>query len=89
MTHDNRFEQVLNIEKLDSQGNGTGEYERMWGWEQAFELIFPDEDDILEVKDEQGNKITQDKFSTDSNFYIKTKPFVDFHAWVVSTYNNQ
>jgi len=89
MTHDNRFEQVLNIEKLDSQGNGTGEYERMWGWEQAFELIFPDEDDILEVKDDQGNKITQDKFSTDSNFYIKTKPFVDFHAWVVSTYNNQ
>ena len=89
MTHDSRFEQVLNIEKLDNQGNPTGEYDRMWGWEQAFELIFPDEDDILEVKDAQGNKITQDKFSTSSNFYLKTKPFVDFHAWVVSTYGNQ
>ena len=89
MIHDNRFEQVLNIEKLDNQGNGTGEYERMWGWEQAFELIFPDEDDILKVKDSRGNTVTQDKFSTSSNFYIKTKPFVDFHAWVVSTYGNQ
>lgn len=84
MTHDN-FENIVNIEELDINGEPTGKTIRKYNWEQQFELIFPDEDDIIEKDTKNG--IT--KFDSNSKYVETVKPFVDFHAWVVSTYQNQ
>ena len=83
MTHNN-FTDVLSVTDQTS-----GKTTRMYNWEQAFELVYPDEDDVVEVKDANGNKVKEDKFLPTSKFAQTVQPFVDFHEWVVSTYNNQ
>lgn len=75
MTHAG-FTDVVSIED-ETTHNVT----QMYSWEQAFELIYPDEDDIL--------KKDPNKYAAGSRFARKVQPFVDFHEWVVSTYNNQ
>lgn len=50
-----------------------------------FEMVYPDEDDI--VKDDQ--KKGMDKFNPNSKYVKKAQSFIDFHEWVVSTYHNQ
>jgi hypothetical protein len=79
MTHDN-FTDIVSIED-----QATHKVTRMYNWEQVFEMIYPDEDDIVE--DDAKNGI--DKFNPNSKYVRKIQPFVDFHAWVVSTYHNQ
>ena len=79
MTHAN-FNDIVEVEN-----ESTGDVTRMYNWEQAFEVIYPDEDDI--AKDDAKNGI--DKFNPNSKYMRKVKPFLDFHEWVVSTRNNQ
>lgn len=79
MTHNN-FTDIVSIED-ESTGNIT----RMYNWEQAFELIFPDEDDLAEDDAKAGI----DKFNPASKYVQKVQPFINFHEWVVSTYQNQ
>ena len=52
-------------------------------WEQDFEMIYPDPDD-LEGKPEKGT----DKWGVNSKFRRTAQPFVDWFRWLVSTYNN-
>ena len=79
MTHNN-FTDIVSVED-ETTGNVT----QMYNWEQAFELIFPDEDDIAE----DDAKVGINKFNPSSKYVQKVQPFIDFHAWVVSTYQNQ
>jgi hypothetical protein len=84
MTHNN-FEDIVEIEELDINGDPTGKVTRMYNWEQAFELVYPDEDDLLEKDAKNGI----DKFNPASSYVQKVRPFIDFHSWIVSTYQNQ
>ena len=84
MTHDH-FTDIVTVEETDSQGEPTGNTHRSYNWEQAFEMIYPDEDDI--AKDDAKAGI--DKFNPNSKYVRKIQPFIDFHEWVVSTRNNQ
>ena len=70
---------------ISIEDENTGEVTRMYNWEQAFELIYPDEDDIAEDDAKAGI----DKFNPNSKFVQKVQPFVDFYNWVISTRNNQ
>lgn len=79
MTH-NGFTDIVSVED-----EVTHNVVRKYNWEQSFEMIYPDEDDIAE--DDAKNGI--DKFNQNSKYVRKIQPFVDFHEWVVSTYNNQ
>ena len=79
MTHEN-FNSIVNV-----KNETTGDVTRMYNWEQAFEMIYPDEDDI--AKDDAKAGI--DKFNPNSKYVRKIQPFIDFHKWVVSTRNNQ
>ena len=84
MTHDH-FTDIVTVEETDSQGEPTGNTHRSYNWEQGFEMIYPDEDDI--AKDDAKAGI--DKFNPNSKYVRKIQPFIDFHEWVVSTRNNQ
>ena len=84
MTHNN-FEDIVEIEELDINGDPTGKVTRMYNWEQAFELVYPDEDDLLEKDAKNGI----DKFNPASSYVQKVQPFINFHSWIVSTYQNQ
>lgn len=79
MTHNN-FTDIVSVED-ETTGNVT----QMYNWEQAFELVFPDEDDIAD----DDAKVGINKFNPSSKYVQKVQPFIDFHAWVVSTYQNQ
>lgn len=79
MTHDD-FTNIVSIED-----QATHRVTRMYNWEQVFEMIYPDEDDIKD--DDAKNGI--DKFNANSKYVRKVQPFIDFHEWVVSTYHNQ
>lgn len=58
--------------KVDGEGNRIGYY-----WEDFFDLIYPDPDDIEE---ENGN----DKFSEGSKFNTTTVPFIEWLRWITS-----
>lgn len=84
MTHNN-FTDIVEVEETDANGDPTGNVTRMYNWEQVFEMVYPDDDDI--AKDDAKNGI--DKFNPNSKYVRKAQPFIDFHEWVVSTRNNQ
>lgn len=79
MTH-NGFTDILSIENQE-----THQVVRKYAWEQAFEMIYPDGDDI--AKDDAKNGM--DRFNQNSKYVRKIQPFIDFHEWVVNTRNNQ
>ena len=79
------FENIVSVQQYDTNGDPVGDPVRMYNWEQAFELIYPDEDDIAEDDAKAGI----DKFNPNSKFVEKVQPFIDFFKWVVSTRNNQ
>ena len=56
-----------------------------YGWESAFEMIYPDPDDI--EKDDAKDGLT--KFDANSKFVRTIQPFIDWYNWLVSTRNNQ
>ena len=56
-----------------------------YGWETAFEMIYPDPDDI-EAEDTAAGI---SKFDPNSKFAKTAKPFVDWYTWLISTKNNQ
>ena len=65
--------------KYDESGNPTNYY-----WEDYFEMIFPDEDDI--AKDDAKKGLT--KFSPNSKYANKATPFVNFLKWITDCKNN-
>lgn len=77
MTHTG-FTDIVSVES-------NGQTVRKYNWEQAFEMIYPDEDDLIEDDAKKGI----DKFNANSKYVRKAQPFIDFHEWVVSTRNNQ
>ena len=77
MTH-NGFTDIISV-------TNNGVTTRKYAWEEVFEMIYPDEDDI--EKDDAKDGI--DKFNPNSKYVRKIQPFIDFHEWVVSTRNNQ
>lgn len=79
MTH-NGFTDVVSI-----TDQSTGNVTRMYNWEQYFEMVYPDGDDLNEDDAKKG----MDKFNPNSKYVRKAQPFIDFHEWVVSTRNNQ
>lgn len=79
MTHDG-FTDIVSIED-----QVTHNITRMYNWEQAFEIVYPDEDDLIEDDAKNG----MDKFNANSKYVRKVQPFINFHQWVVSTYHNQ
>lgn len=84
MTHDG-FTDIVSREELDINGEPTGKVTRIYKWEDAFEMVYPDEDDL--IKEDAKNGI--DKFSPNSSYVAKAQPFIDFHQWITSTYKNQ
>ena len=72
------------IFSVDEQGNPTGE--RIYRWEQDFEMIYPDPDDIEGKYDELTGKDTT-KFGPDSKFRKTAKPWVDFVYWITGMYD--
>ena len=84
---------VLRIEVLESNNRyssyttTSGFNERngnRYGWETAFEMIYPDPDDI-EAEDTAAG---MSKFDPNSKFAKAAKPFVDWYTWLVSTKDN-
>ena len=59
--------------KYDEQNNPSQYY-----WEDYFELIYPDDDDIAE--DDAKNGLT--KFDNNSKFVSKVTPFINFLKWI-------
>lgn len=84
MTH-NGFTDIVTREELDVNGNPTGKTISLYNWENAFELVYPDGDDIAEDDAKSGI----DKFNPNSKYVAKVQPFINFHQWVTSTYKNQ
>lgn len=84
MTHEG-FTDIVTREELDINGEPTGKTTRLYNWENVFEMIFPDEDDLAEDDAKAGI----DKFNPNSSYVAKAQPFIDFHQWVTSTYRNQ
>lgn len=84
MTHAG-FTDIVTVQDVDENNEPTGKSHRAYNWEQDFEIVYPDEDDIAE--DDAAAGI--DKFNPNSKYVNKVQPFIDFHAWVVSTYQNQ
>ena len=96
-TKNNRIwsnENVLRIEVLNVNDRYSS-YETLdgfetfaggkYGWEDSFEMIYPDPDDV----DEDDQAAGVPKSSPDSKFAKKAKPFVDWYKWLLSTRNNQ
>jgi len=55
-----------------------------YGFEQKFEMIYPDPDDL------NGNPTNgTDKFGANSKFLRKATPFINWFNWLVGTYKNQ
>lgn len=61
--------------KYDLEGNPQKYY-----WEDYFEMIYPDPDDLAE----DDAKLGIDKFNPNSNFVATAKPFIDFLTWITS-----
>ena len=84
-------------DRIDVIDSNTQEItEQRFKWEEDFELIYPDPDDIEE--DDQKKGLTKFKGSykqsgdsdfapNTSKFIKKTQPFIDFIRWLVSTKN--
>lgn len=75
----NRYSSYMSTEGFASR-NGS-----KYGWETAFEMIYPDPDDL----DEEDTKAGLNKFDPNSKFAQAAQPFVDWYTWLVSTRNNQ
>ena len=65
--------------KYDDRGNPVQFY-----WEDYFEMIFPDDEDVAE--DDAKNGLT--KYSENSKFRNKVQPFISFLKWITDCKNN-
>ena len=84
----------MNFNITDTQGNihactdvkydsETGLPVHYW-WEDYFEMIYPDEDDIAE--DDAKDNLT--KYDSTSKFVKKATPFINFLKWITDCKNN-
>lgn len=72
------------VEEEVQNADGSTSIVKHYRWEEQFEMIYPDPDDIT------GDSITgTDKFGRNSNFAKQAKPFIDWYKWLVGTYQNQ
>jgi hypothetical protein len=53
-------------------------------WEDYFEIVYPDEDDIAE----DDAKKNLNKFNPESKFVKKVTPFINFLKWITDCKNN-
>ena len=74
----NKYSSYTTTEDLEARIGNT------YSWEQAFELIYPDPDDI--EKDDTEKGLT--KFDSNSKYVKTVKPFLDWYKWLVSTKGN-
>jgi len=65
--------------KTDAAGNPDKYY-----WEDYFEMIFPDEDDVAEDDAKDGIN----KFNPNSKFVKKVQPFINFLKWITDCKKN-
>ena len=81
--------EVLNVNDRYSSYETTDGFETFsggkYGWEDSFEMIYPDPDDVTE----DDAKANTPKSDPNSKFAKKAKPFVDWYKWLVGTRNNQ
>ena len=93
---DNKFTSYMS--EIDDRGIAFDQpiqAQGIYRWEQDFELIYPDPDDVqghaIGEPKKNGGFYTKDttKFGEDSEFRKQTQSFVDWFKWLVSTYNNQ
>ena len=79
VTDTNNRTHVCTDIKYDEKGNPTQYY-----WEDYFEMIYPDTDDVAEDDAKKG--LT--KFSPTSKFVKKATPFINFLKWITDCKNN-
>lgn len=56
--------------------------ERHYHWEESFEMIYPDPDDI------KADTAAEEKFGVQSKFRSKAQPFIDWVKWLTDCRNN-
>ena len=74
---------INDIETIEDET--THQQTQRFRFENSYELIYPDPDDIAE----DDEKLGINKFDPSSKYISTIQPFVDFYNWVVSTRNNQ
>ena len=79
VTDTNNVNHICTDIKYDEKGNPTQYY-----WEDYFEMIYPDTDDVAEDDAKKG--LT--KFSPTSKFVKKATPFINFLKWITDCKNN-
>lgn len=90
----NTLTSYMNFNVTDTQGNThactdikyddeTGLPIHYW-WEDYFEMIYPDEDDV--AKDDTKDGLT--KYDSSSKFVKKVTPFINFLKWITDCKNN-
>lgn len=67
----------------DIKYSPTGDPDHYY-WEDYFEMIYPDEDDVAEDDAKDGKT----KFSQDSKFITKVTPFINLLKWITDCKNN-
>lgn len=84
------FDQIVRTKKDDN-----GNYNIYLAWEDDFELIYPDPDDIQEDQEDENKERIKDGKDPINNYYESgsefrkiTQPWVDFFNWAVDTTNS-
>lgn len=82
-----QFDDIIRTPKDDK-----GQFTVSLCWEQDFELIYPDPDDIAEDQIEENEERVKNNLNPINNYYEQgsvfrktTQPWVDFFTWAVST----
>lgn len=75
-------EEVTEIVDPDTGNTVSSVKERHYHWEESFELIYPDPDDI------EADTEDEEKFGVNSKFRNTAQPFIDWVKWLTDCKNN-
>lgn len=73
---------VPEVRTTDPETGVVSVIERHYKWEENFEMIYPDPDDI------EPKTAAEEKFGNQSKFVAKAKPFIDWVKWLTDCRNN-
>ena len=73
---------VPEVRTTDPETGVVSVIERHYKWEENFEMIYPDPDDI------EPKTAAEEKFGSQSKFVAKAKPFIDWVKWLTDCRNN-
>lgn len=73
---------VPEVRTTDPETGVVSVIERHYKWEENFEMIYPDPDDI------EPKTAAEEKFGNQSKFVTKAKPFIDWVKWLTDCRNN-